>query len=46
MNMTKKPKEDISKLLNTRGFHNNIHSKSVNKSKPNQKVTKEKNISL
>lgn len=45
MNMTKKPKEDISKLLSTKGF-NNIHSKSVGKNKTNQKHIKEKNISL
>ena len=45
MNMTKKPKEDISKLLSTKGF-NNVHSKSVNKNKTNQKHIKEKNISL
>lgn len=43
----KRPKEDISKLLNSKGFNNNIHSKSVNKSnKPTQKYLKEKNISL
>jgi hypothetical protein len=42
----KKTKEDISKLLNTKGF-SNIHSKSVNKStKPVQKNIKEKNMSL
>ena len=45
MGMNKKPKEDISKLLSTKGF-NNMHSKSVNKNKTNQKHPKEKNISL
>ena len=44
-NMTKKPKEDISKLLSTQGC-SNIHSKSVNKNKTNQKTIKEKNMSL
>ena len=39
MNMNKKPKEDISKLLSTKGF-SNIHSKSVNKNKTNQKQHK------
>lgn len=44
--MGKRPKEDISKLLNTKGF-SNIHSKSVNKNtKPTQKQLKEKNMSL
>ena len=39
--MMKRPKEDISKLLNSKGFNNNIHSKSVNKSnKPTQKYLK------
>ena len=37
----KRPKEDISKLLNSKGFNNNIQSKSVNKnSKPAQKMLK------
>ena len=43
--MVKRPKEDISKLLSTKGF-SNIHSKSVNKNKTNQKTIKEKNMSL
>lgn len=42
----KRPKEDISKLLTSKGF-NHVQSKSVNKSnKPIQKTMKEKNISL
>ena len=45
--MTRKPKEDINKLLNSKGFNGNLHSKSVNRaSKPGQKQLKEKNISL
>ncbi len=40
MNMGKRSKEDMSKLLSTKGF-SNIHSKSVNKNgKPTQKQMK------
>lgn len=47
INAPRKPKEDIARLLNSKGFNGNLHSKSVNKaSKPTQKQLKEKNISL
>lgn len=45
--MAKKPKEDINKLLNSKGFNGNLHSKSVNRAtQQGQKQLKDKNISL
>jgi hypothetical protein len=46
MNMNKRVKEEVNRLLNTKGFQGSTNSKSVNKAKPTQKQIKEKNISL
>lgn len=46
INMNKRAKEEVNRLVNSKGFQGHINSKSVNKAKPAQKQAKEKNISL
>ena len=47
MSINQKGKEELNKMLTTKGLKGGVHSKSVNKShKPTQKQIKEKNVSL
>lgn len=47
INLHKKPKEEMNKIINSKGANGTGHSKSVIKGAKNaQKLIKEKNISL